>query len=143
MLIISHRGNINGVDKSLENNPAHINHLLKTNIQVEIDVWFKDNNILLGHDEPQYVVDFEFLKQDGLWCHAKNLDALYHMLERNVKNCFWHQEDDYTLTSSGYVWTYPNKLVSPKSIIVDLSQDWNSKGYSCFGACVDYVLKEI
>jgi len=139
MIVISHRGNTNGVNVSLENNPVHINNLLKNNIQVEIDVWFKDGNILLGHDEPLYVVNFEFLKQDGLWCHAKNLDALHYMLEQNIKNCFWHQEDDYTLTSSGYIWTYPNKFLTDKSIIVDTTERWRERNYNCYGVCVDYI----
>ena len=24
-------------------------------------------------------------------------------------NYFWHQTDDFTLTSHGYIWTYPGK----------------------------------
>lgn len=139
MLIISHRGNIYGINKLFENNPEHVNNLLKNNIQVEVDVWVKDGVILLGHDEPQYITSHEFLKQNGLWCHAKNLNAFYYMLEQNIKNCFWHQEDDFALTSSGFIWTYPDKLVTNKSIIVDLSENWKSKNYNCFGVCVDFL----
>jgi hypothetical protein len=139
MNIISHRGNVNGINKFLENNPTHIKDLLKSNIQVEIDVWLKDGVILLGHDEPQYTVNYEFLKQNYLWCHAKNIDALYYMLEQNIKNCFWHQEDDFTLTSSGFIWTYPDKLITNKSIIVDLSENWKFKNYNCLGVCVDFL----
>ena len=25
----------------------------------------------LGHDDKEYLIDVEFLRQDGLWCHAK------------------------------------------------------------------------
>lgn len=139
MLTISHRGNIYGINKSLENNPVHIKDLLKSNIQVEIDVWLKDGVILLGHDEPQYVVSYEFLKQNGLWCHAKNIDGLYYMLEQNIRNCFWHQEDDFALTSSGFIWTYPDKLITNKSIIVDLNENWKVKNYNCLGVCVDFL----
>lgn len=139
MIIISHRGNVQGQDKNYENNPIQINNLLKNNIQVEIDVWFKDGNILLGHDEPQHIVNYEFLKQDGLWCHAKNLNALYYMIQNNIKNYFWHQEDYFTLTSSKYIWTYPTNLVTDKSIIVDLSKNWKNKNYDCFGVCVDFL----
>lgn len=139
MLIISHRGNVNGQDKALENNPQHIKNLLIANIQVEIDVWLKNNTILLGHDKPQYIVNKEFLMQDGLWCHAKNLDMLFFFLNNKVKNFFWHQEDDFTLTSSGYIWTYPNKNLTSSSIIVDLNKDWKFKNYDCYGACVDFL----
>jgi len=139
MLIISHRGNVIGKDEKLENNPKHINSLLKINIQVEIDVWVKDGILGLGHDNLDHVIDYNFIQQDGLWCHAKNLDALYFMLNNNVKNFFWHQEDDFTLTSSGYIWTYPNKLITNKSIIVDLNKDWKTKKYNSYGICVDFL----
>lgn len=139
MLVISHRGNTNGRDEWLENNPMHIQSLLLSNIQVEIDVWFKNGVILLGHDKPQYIVDFKFINQKGLWCHAKNLDALFLMLKNKVENFFWHEEDDFTLTSSGYIWTYPNKNLTSSSIIVDLDKNWRSKNYDCFAACVDFL----
>lgn len=139
MLIISHRGNVSGIDETLENNPEHIKTLLQDKINVEIDVWIIDNILFLGHDKPQYIINHEFLKQNGLWCHAKNLDALYYMLKNNIKNYFWHQEDYFTLTSSGYIWTFPNKQVTNESIIVDFSQNWKDKNYSCYGVCVDYL----
>ena len=33
-------------------------------------------------------------------------------------NYFWHQKDDYTITSNGYFWTYPGKKISNRSVIV-------------------------
>lgn len=139
MLVISHRGNIDGANKFLENNPLHIQTLLNLNIQVEIDVWFEDSLILLGHDEPQHTVSLDFLRQNGLWCHAKNLNALHCMLEQSIKNCFWHQEDNYTLTSNGTIWAYPGQPTTTNTIIVDTSRDWKTKEYSCKGVCVDYL----
>jgi hypothetical protein len=139
MLIISHRGNVSGINEGLENNPEHIKTLLQDKIEVEIDVWIVDKLLLLGHDKPQYIINEEFLQQNGLWCHAKNLDALHYMIKHNIKNYFWHQEDDFTLTSSGYIWTFPNKEVTNESIIVDFSQNWKDKNYSCYGVCVDYL----
>jgi hypothetical protein len=139
MLIISHRGNTSGPNEILENNPNHIKGLLQSNIEVEIDVWFIDNVLFLGHDKPQYVVNENFLKSKGLWCHAKNLDALDYMLKNNIKNYFWHQEDNFTLTSSGYIWTFHNKPVTNKSIIVDFKQNWKDENYNSYGVCVDYL----
>ena len=139
MNIISHRGNINGQNKDLENNPQHIQNLLNSKIQVEIDVWFKNGILFLGHDVPQYLINRDFLKQSRLWCHAKNLDALFYLLQNKIENFFWHEEDDFTLTSSGYIWTYPNKNLTSSSIIVDLDKNWRSKNYDCFGVCVDFL----
>ncbi len=117
MISISHRGNLDG--KSLfENHPKHIKEALSENFDVEIDVWLVDDEYWLGHDNPQYFVDDDYLDNPKLWCHAKNINALYKMLQNNKIHCFWHQEDDVTITSKGYLWTYPNRQLTPKSIAV-------------------------
>lgn len=139
MILISHRGNINGVDKNTENNPIHIAELLNKNIHVEIDVWYICGELILGHDSPQYKIEKRFLHHQNLWCHAKNLDALHYMLNNKIENCFWHENDYCTLTSSGYIWTFPDKRVTDKSIIVDFSNNWKDKNYCCYGVCVDFL----
>ena len=40
------------------------------------------------------------------------------MLEDGKDTLFEHQEDDVTLTSEGYIWTYPNKQLTDNSIAV-------------------------
>jgi hypothetical protein len=138
MKIISHRGNLIG-PCDLENHPTRIQELLNEKIECEIDVWSMNQKFYLGHDFAKYEVDFTFLQQSGLWCHAKNLDALNIMLDKKI-NCFWHQTDDFTLTSSGFIWTFPNKNITSKSIIVDTSPEWRNKNYDCYGVCADYIL---
>jgi hypothetical protein len=137
MILISHRGNLNGTS-IFENLPSHIQKCLDDNIECEIDVWKIQDTFYLGHDNPEHKIDFSFLTQKGLWCHAKNLEALSHMLKQSI-NCFWHQNDDFTLTSSGYIWTYPNKNVLDNSIIVDNNPNWKEKKYKCYGVCSDYL----
>jgi hypothetical protein len=137
MKTISHRGNINGIC-DLENNPDHIRYLLNKNIDCEVDVWYIGNAFYLGHDFGQYQIDIGFLKQGGLWCHAKNLEALNLMLSNNI-NCFWHQNDDFSLTSGGFIWTFIDKPLCSRSIIVDNSIDWRLKNYNCWAVCTDYI----
>ena len=96
---ISHRGNIDGRIINVENSPEYINRALSQDYEVEIDVWFVNDSFYLGHDEPLYLVDEEFLENDKLWCHAKNEESFYKMLSNSKIHCFWHQTDDYTLTS--------------------------------------------
>ena len=140
MIVISHRGYENGEDEMLENNPEQIKKLLKMNIDVEIDVRYNEG-FYLGHDCARYEVDIGFLKQDGLWCHAKDIKSFELMLVSGI-HCFWHQSDDYTLTSKGYVWTYPGKDVISKSVIVmpeKISFDFSQlKEYDVHGVCTDY-----
>jgi len=137
MKIISHRGNISGPNPSKENNPEQISKVLKLGFDCEIDVWFVDGYFYLGHDNPHYKIEYSFLNQPGLWIHCKNLEALGYVPINS--NYFWHEEDDYTLTSKRYIWTYPNKKVDTNCIIVDNNQDWIKKNYNCFGVCTDYI----
>jgi hypothetical protein len=139
MKLISHRGNLKGKVDSLEKSPSHIIDVLNSKIDCEIDVWFVDNQYYLGHDNPQYRIDESFLSQNGLWCHAKNLESLEKMLEIRC-HCFWHENDDFTLTSQNYIWTFPEKKVGKKSIIVDNNEDWQHNNYECFGVCSDWIL---
>tara|TARA_R100000482_G_C5131615_1_gene152360 strand:+ start:3848 stop:4267 length:420 start_codon:yes stop_codon:yes gene_type:complete len=139
MKIISHRGNLMG-KSDYENDPKQIKACLSLGIDCEIDLWVKDNKYWLGHDEPKYEIKRSFLQQPGLWIHCKNLEALEKAPPKT--NYFWHQTDDFTLTSKGYIWTFPGKNVGKKSVIVDNSEDWDTNSYNCFAICTDYVLKK-
>ena len=116
MFLISHRGNLKGKSK-YENHPKYILDALSMGFDVEIDVWYLDHTFYLGHDKPQYRIKKDFLLKKKLWCHAKNPKAIYE-LSKTKSHYFWHQNDDYTLTSKGYIWVYPNKKYFKNSIIV-------------------------
>ena len=53
MLYISHRGNLDGINPELENNPKYISNALEKNFDVEVDAWFVNGKFYLGHDEPK------------------------------------------------------------------------------------------
>ena len=135
MKLIAHRGNIKGPNPSLENTPSYIHEALSLGFDAEIDVWLLNGNYMLGHDSPDFFVKESFLESPRLWCHAKNLEALESMLKNDKIHCFWHQSDDATLTSRGYIRTYPGKPICSKSVIVDL--DSTSTRYNCYGVCAD------
>ena len=148
MKLISHRGNINGRDPERENSPDYILEALNS-YEVEIDVWLINDKWYLGHDKPQYEIDKDFIrwKKHGLWCHAKNIDALYELSDKNEgftnHKYFWHQEDDVTITSTGYLWTFPGKQLTPKSICV-LPENVNYSDEelkNCYGICSDFIEK--
>ena len=54
MIIISHRGNLNGIDLERENNPYFIDDCISKGFDVEIDLRIKENKLFLGHDFAQY-----------------------------------------------------------------------------------------
>ena len=135
MILIAHRGNTSGPSPNRENSPKHIDEALSMGYNAEIDVWFKDNSYWLGHDAPQYPIREDYLENDKLWCHAKNLPGLEKMLENRKIHCFWHQEDDVQLTSKGFIWTYPNKPYGRMSICVLPDRPEQIQGAA--GVCLD------
>ena len=137
MIYISHRGNLEGKQENNENNPDYIMQAIKQGFDVETDVWFDKTNFYLGHDEPTYKINSDFLLNKNLWCHAKNFDALDELSKINA-HYFWHQEDDYTITSKGIVWVYPGKLLSKNSICV-MPELSNYQSLECLGICSDLI----
>ena len=83
MILISHRGNINGANPEQENKPSYIATAISKGYDVEVDFWFKEGKFVLGHDEPQYEIPIEFIQTyyRRLWIHCKNYDALSKLLE--------------------------------------------------------------
>ena len=142
MIFISHRGNINNQEPSYENNPNYILEAINLGYQCEIDVWRLENSWMLGHDEPQYQVGENFLLTKELWCHAKNLGALEGLLKLGT-HCFWHQEDDYTITSKGIIWAYPGKkLIESAICVMPERQTGNLRlEVKCAGICSDFIEK--
>lgn len=137
MKIISHRGNIKGINPNLENNPNYINQAIKLGFSVEVDVWYVNKKYFLGHDEPKHEVPKNFLINELLWCHAKNKEALEEMLRDNV-HCFWHENDKYTLTSKGIPWCFPNNY-HENGITVIFGKD-KIPPKNIGGICTDYPL---
>jgi hypothetical protein len=134
---------VGGSSPSTENKPEQIIKVLDSGYDVEIDVWLHDGEYWLGHDAPTYQVDESFLKNKKLWCHAKNLQALEGLSSLADVHFFWHQKDDYTLTSDGYVWCYPGREVSSNSICVmpEKANYTMSEILQCAGVCTDYPNK--
>ena len=142
MIFISHRGNVNGINSERENDPKYILEAINKGYECEIDVWFINDRLYLGHDGPQYEIDLKFLQNNKLWCHAKNLSALEYMLLNDV-HCFWHQSDDYTITSKGVIWSYPGKELSKNSICVmpEDNEVAHHEKTVCTGICSDFIEK--
>ena len=137
MYLISHRGNLNGIQKDMENEPEYISNAINKGFDVEVDVRFEKNKFFLGHDFSQFEINKEFLLNKKIWCHAKTSEAL-SALDEIKAHFFWHQEDDYTITSKGYIWTYPGKKLLSKSICV-LPEKANYKEINCLGICSDFI----
>ena len=138
MIKIAHRGNING-KTSRENEPEYLVEAINCGFDVELDLWMVGSSLWLGHDGPQYPIEESFLLEIGnsAWIHCKNFNALSYLADTFPQlNYFWHQDDDHTLTSQGFIWTYPGKNVGARSVIVDLGP--SGMDYRAFGVCSDW-----
>ena len=144
MIYISHRGNVDGKKPHLENQPKYIDETISMGFDVEIDVWYIDNKWWLGHDGPQYEIDFDWMddRSDRLWVHCKNKQAVEYFITNDYEsaniNWFWHEEDTMTLTSFNYVWVYPGKQPVKGSIAV-MPERNNEDISKCIGICSDHI----
>ena len=144
MILISHRGNINGIIPEAENRIDYIEDALRMGYNVEIDIRDKDGKLYLGHDKPQYPLDIDWLEQHytKLWLHCKDLTVIQKLNELDrigvYLNYFWHETDTVTITSKGYLWAYPGKQPIKNSIAV-LPELNNDDVSQCSGVCSDYI----
>jgi hypothetical protein len=139
MIYISHRGNTVGKNLHLENTPEYIDAAL-VHFEVEVDVWVHGTKILLGHDCGHSEISLNFLsdRKEKLWIHCKNYNAV-HLFNQTDFNWFWHNVDDMTLTSRGYIWVYPGKQPIYNSIAV-MPEMYNDDVTHCAGICSDVIL---
>jgi len=140
MILISHRGNINGPILERENHPDYIDEAIASGYDVEIDLWNIEGVLLLGHDKPQYGISQEWLNEriHKLWVHCKNIEAMEWMNSVGSFIYFWHQEDTLTLTSFSHIWAYPGKQPIKNSIAV-MPEINNDSTTACKGICSDYI----
>ena len=144
MIIISHRGNIRGEIPDQENRPSYIDCAIGNGYHVEIDVRSINGELWLGHDEPQYKVDHNWIdkRRNYLWLHCKNLEA--------AKECwayhsFCHTADNFVYTSTGKIWLHDLTQKVDENVIIpligydDISRLKTTNLYSgAFGVCTDY-----
>lgn len=149
MRLISHRGNLYGPNPDLENSPSYIDSAISLGFDVEVDVWMIDDQLMLGHDFPQYLVKLDWLesRSSHLWIHCKNIDAIvffskndaFYGLKSISLNFFWHETDRVTLTSKGAIWAFPGGQPIYGSIAV-MPEIHNDDITDCFGVCSDFVM---
>ena len=116
---ISRRGNLEGPDAALENNPDHVCTALAAGFDVEVDAWADAAGAwALGTSGPQHPVPYSFLLQPGLWVHCRNGAALRALRADARIHSFWHGEDDYALTSRALIWAGPGSELDSKTVAV-------------------------
>lgn len=158
MLYISHRGNTLGPIPAFENTPDYIVAAIHRGFMVEIDLWGEVDGhfrtLWLGHDRPERPVRPEFLAQynQSLIYHCKNIHAYTILMSKVLQPiAFFHDRDDYTFTSNGWLWCYPGKplplVASGVNSILVLPERFESfdnlpyypSQYDLSGICSDHI----
>ena len=83
MKVIAHRANIDGPNPQTENSPSQIKYAISKNYDCEIDLWYTDDKLYLGHDFPQYNIDLSFLLNNS------NKIDIYTLACYLSENCCW------------------------------------------------------
>jgi hypothetical protein len=144
MKLIAHRGLLHG-PSALENHPDTILSSLGWGFDVEVDVWDINDKFVLGHDRPEYEIGLDFLDDERVWIHCKNLAALDTLyMAETYADVFWHQSDDVAVTRKGFFWTYPGRSLVKRSVyvlpeLVDKGLQEINK-INCHAVCTDYGL---
>lgn len=148
MRIISHRGNLDGPDLSVENLPQQIERCLELGFECEIDLRTRGGELFLGHDTCQYEIDLAWLMKNSnsLWIHCKDSESLSLLKRSDGRlNYFWHETDKHTITSKGVFWNYPGGPITNDSIAVLPETWWNPSSHDplkgAMGICTDFPKK--
>ena len=154
MIIISHRGLINGPNKEKENLIYEIkkNIFKYPSILFEIDIWLKNKKIFIGHELSSSSLDLKELVEfkNKFILHIKYIDNYSkYLIDEIVEqkfHFFCHDNDDFTITSKGWPWIHPKRGIIENTICVlpeqltDISNLDFIKTKNILGVCTDYPL---
>ena len=143
MKLIAHRGNTDGPSK-YENQPTHILEAINKGYDVEVDVRYCSGNLWLGHDKMDFLLGKDLFDKiiPHAWFHCKDIQSLEYLsgLNKNI-NFFFHDSDDYVVTSQGYIWAYPGKIGKTNTVIVMPEYTNTPVPADSYAVCSDYVSK--
>lgn len=120
---ICHRGNVFLQNTDNENKPDVLDMCDSNGFYVECDVWLvNENELWLGHDNPEYKVDLEWLSRSHRrLIHAKDGATFAYLINESAKagldlNVFYHTVEDYALSTKGWIIVHPNRPLVEGSI---------------------------
>lgn len=136
-ILIAHRGNVVGPHPEMENHPEYIETALQMGFDVEVDVWYSNGGLHLGHDGPEHRIEYTYLQDRRIWVHTKNIEAFQICLQHRGINCFYLDVGGITLTSQGFIWTYGTEPIS--GTIYGGDSTCQKMIDIVYGICSDYV----
>lgn len=151
MRLIAHRGNIRGKILHLENTEPYIIDAIAQGYQVEIDMWYVNQTLYLGHDDPLYKTSFEFLHEHSaeLLIHCRDLKTLEFM--HNDKklskfNYFYHVTEPAVISSHGDIimHSHANRCIDNSIYMLpEILGIKNRYLKKCAGICSDVIFNYV
>lgn len=142
-LLISNRGNLNGINNQRENSPDYVKEALDKGYYVVVDVWAIGKHLAIGTHYAQHVVSIDFLQNPRIFARTNNVSTLTSLLESKV-HCFLNIQD--SLTNGGLLWRgYPTLEVTPRCIVY--MPEWMLGDINkvhdviCTGICSNFIEK--
>tara|TARA_R110000824_G_scaffold300957_1_gene488995 strand:+ start:2072 stop:2527 length:456 start_codon:yes stop_codon:yes gene_type:complete len=147
MILISHRGNLNGREPEKENTPEYVEEALKY-FDVEIDLRFREGAVWLGHDEADIRVDPDWLIHNGdkLWIHCKDIQSILFLKkidpDAESLNYFGHSQDEFVVTSMNDLFCIPSEELNENCVLVMPEFfDFEYTGQKVYGILTDFPIK--
>lgn len=107
MIKIANRGNFAGRNVDRENTSIYIEEAICAGYDVKVDVWLLDKEWYLGYDFPKEKIDISFLERQNIWTHARDLPGYVSLYSNSKVHVFWHDKDEFAITSKGIKWGSP------------------------------------
>jgi hypothetical protein len=144
-LHICHRGNLQGPVKPLENNFGLLIQRAIQGLDVEIDVWYHEGSLWLGHDAPDYKITLDWLAScKRRLIHCKDGKTLeYLMLESGKRaldlHLFYHTNEHYAITTKGHIMVCPGQPLLQGSLCMmpEMANYTEEEKRKCFSICSD------
>jgi hypothetical protein len=140
--LISNKGNLTGINSSLENTLEYTTKALEQGFFVVVDVWLVgSSHLALGNYRAENPVTLDFLQNKRVIARARSVQTLQYLIENRV-HCFMNGKDDYIMTNGGLIWT-SCKDITKKCIIA--MPEWSIDDFStvvninCAGICSDKI----
>ena len=110
MELIAHRGNVSGPNLRLENKPEYVDKALSQGFKAEVDLWVTARGFFLGHDEPLYSIDEQYLidRSTFLYVHLKN-EYCKTWSKISLVEFFEHDQQKFVFTSKDTKWYFPSQ----------------------------------
>ena len=78
-----------------------------------------------------------FISQNTVFREGRHVQKNERRAEK--MHCFFHQSDDVTLTSRGFIWTFPKKKLVEGSYCVMPEYGYEGDIDKCAGICSDFI----